>query len=487
MSSEKVFTPVQENKPASKFTETGDIPFGAISGAISKDVEKDKAQGKVMEPEGQVINIGRPPDGTPWHLHPQYADQLDIDDKGNVRSGSLLSLFEMLTFPPKATQLAQYKTFSKVFLMTFRTFMSADLFFNMLVERFHFKPHELLTDSEYLDWKANLLIPVQSLVLEILSRWLEDYQLLEEEPHIAQRLRDFLTQISSYNTSAAAIIHTIDRMKSTKPNCVTSSLSPKKPRKFRNNKLDLLKLDPKIIADQLTVYEFCLYSKITPQQCLSYVKTRTGNDVAKLRDFCSTHDKLGAWVKMSILNGQAAGKRAHTVDFWIKVAEKCRALNNISSMSAIITALSSTVITGLQLTWAHTSRKPALDGLLRHSDPTGGFAGYRALLQQAEGPCVPFITMFLTEMAHVDQISGTEERISFYQRARWFDTITAMLMFQSPSYNIAADESIINLFEGHLREGSCCDPGWFWKKSMETQRAEVTHADIRRGLEAAGF
>jgi son of sevenless-like protein len=95
--------------------------------------------------------------------------------------------------------------------------------------------------------------------------------------------------------------------------------------------------------------------------------------------------------------------------------------------------------------------------------------------------------MFLTEMAHVDQISGTEERISFYQRARWFDTITAMLMFQSPSYNIAADESIINLFEGHLREGSCCDPGWFWKKSMETQRAEVTHADIRRGLEAAGF
>ena len=207
-----------------------DTPSRAISSEVFKP-EKDKVQGKVREPRGQVINNGRPSsDGTPWHLRPQYADQLDIDDKGNVRSGSLLSLFEMLTFPPKATseldyvqaiyasgtdelaELAQYKNFTKVFLMTFRTFMTADLFFNMLVERFYFKPHEVLTNSEYLDWKANLRIPVQRLVLEILSRWLEDYQLLEEDPHITQRLRDFLTPISSYNTSAATIIHTIDRM-----------------------------------------------------------------------------------------------------------------------------------------------------------------------------------------------------------------------------------------------------------------------------------
>jgi son of sevenless len=156
-------------------------------------------------------------------------------------------------------------------------------------------------------------------------------------------------------------------------------------------------------------------------------------------------------------------------------------------MSAIITALSSTVITGLQLTWAYTCRKSALDGLLRYSEPTGGFAGYRILLQQAEGPCVPFITMFLTEMAHVGQLSGTEGRISFYQRARWYDTITAMLMFQSRPYRIAVDEQTVNFIEGHLREGSCCDPGWFWRRSLETQRAEVTHADIRKGLEAAGF
>ena len=168
--------------------------------------------------------------------------------------------------------------------------------------------------------------------------------------------------------------------------------------------------------------------------------------------------------------------------------QRCRALNNISSMSAIITALSSTAIMELHLTWAHASRKPALVGLLRYSEPTGGFAGYRSLLQQAEGPCVPFITMFLTEMAHVqDQFSEIEGRISFYQRTRWYEIITAMLRFQSRPYNFAAEESTNNYIQSHLREGSCCDPGWFWKRSQEIQKDEVMHADIRKGLEAAGF
>ena len=230
--SNAAFKPPQEDKLPRKFTETGGIPFVTTSG-IDKEVEKHKVQGEEIEPGGQVIDISRPPsDSTPWYLRPQYADQLDTDDKGNVRYGPLLSLFEMLTFPPKPTselgeaqacyasdtdelaELAQHKTFTNVFLMTFRTFTTADHFFDMLVERFHHKPNEPLTESEYLDWKANLCIPVQRLVLDIFKRWLENYQLFEEEPRIAQRLKEFLNLIVPlpHNKIAAIIIQTIDRM-----------------------------------------------------------------------------------------------------------------------------------------------------------------------------------------------------------------------------------------------------------------------------------
>jgi son of sevenless-like protein len=113
-------------------------------------------------------------------------------------------------------------------------------------------------------------------------------------------------------------------------------------------RLDLLKIDYKIIAAQLTVYESGLYAKITPQQCLTYVKTRTGDDVAKLRDFCSTHDKLDAWVKTTILSdeldgpgqvtgqvtGQGSRRRAQIIDHWIKVAEACL----FSSTSSVVRA-----------------------------------------------------------------------------------------------------------------------------------------------------
>ena len=227
--SSTVFKPVQEDKLPRKFSETRGIPFVTVSD-IDKEAEKHNVQGEVIEP---VIDISRPPvDGTPWYLRPQYADQLDTDDKGNVRFGSLLSLIEMLTFPPKPTsefdealgcytsdtdelaELAQCKTFTNIFLMTFRTFTTADHLFDMLVERFHLKPNESLTEFEYLNWKANLRVPVQRLVLDIFNRWLENYQLFEEEPHIVQRLKEFLDlNVSpSHNKMATIINQKIYRM-----------------------------------------------------------------------------------------------------------------------------------------------------------------------------------------------------------------------------------------------------------------------------------
>jgi len=99
---------------------------------------------------------------------------------------------------------------------------------------------------------------------------------------------------------------------------------PAKARKSKVHKNDLLKLDSSDIAEQLTLREFGLYLKITPQECLTYVKTKKGSAVANLVEFCSTHDKLASWVKTSVFNNDLLSKRADTVDFWIKVAEVWR-------------------------------------------------------------------------------------------------------------------------------------------------------------------
>jgi len=126
--------------------------------------------------------------------------------------------------------------------------------------------------------------------------------------------------------------------------------------------------------------------------------------------------------------------------------------------------------------------------LTKFNDPSGGFSGYRQLLLNAEGPCVPFIGMYLTDIVHIsDQFSDHDGQISFLKRQRWYEVVQVMLRCQARPYNIAESESTLAFVWGHLRMDSMKDQAWFWEKSQEVQQSELAHADIRKGLEAAGF
>ncbi|KAJ6520256.1 ras guanine nucleotide exchange factor domain-containing protein [Mycena sanguinolenta] len=430
----------------------------------------------------------------PPYLLPTYADQLKLDSEGLVRTGSLVALVEKLCLDPLTKdpiKLKQEKMFKDIFLTTFRTFTTANQLFDLLVARYHMERPENLTDAQAEEWREKMQLPTQRWTLTLFTMWLADHRLLEEEPHIAQRLTDFLTKITqpqSLALTAKLIIRKIEELTFANPSNASPTVPPRKRRKSKNHKNDLLRLDPTDIAEQLALLEFKLYAKLTAHECISYAKTQTGKQVENLCTFCGTHDKLAAWVKTSILMNEALGKRADTVDFWIKVAEKCRNLNNFASMSAVINALSSTVISRLHLTWAHVGRRSILDGLIKFNDPTGGFSGYRGLLNNADGPCVPFIGMYLTDIVHIsDQFSDQPDNISFLKRQRWFEVVQVMLRAQKQPYNIAESESTLAFISVRLRTDSMRDQAWFWEKSQEVQQSELAHADIRKGLEAAGF
>ena len=326
-------------------------------------------------------------------------------------------------------------------------------------------------------------------------------------------------------------------------------------------------MDPVDIAQQLTVNEYRLYQKIHPVECVHWAESQTGEKVANLVAFCSTNDKLAAWVKMSVLCNDGLGKRADMIDFWIKVAEvrvcfnktlltacaviygfildsrtdvlleqKCRAFNNFSSMMAIVAALSSVVISRLHLTWAHVSRASHIDPLVRLMVPVGNFTTYRSLLASIDGPCIPFMSMYLTDIVHVqDQLKDTTSYpvatsvtsptstnastatlspvnatnshsnntsspstesqsptigpplINFVKRQRWYEAVHAIMRFQAKSHGFVENPQTMNYISEHLLLAISKDPASFWSRSQELQQHEVAHADIRKGLEAAGF
>ncbi|KAG7099854.1 hypothetical protein E1B28_001661 [Marasmius oreades] len=438
----------------------------------------------------------------PWYLKPRYGNELDTDNDGKVLRGSKRALVEKLVweFPVKDPKRAAEDTaYRRVFLTTFRTFMTANDLFEMLVDHFCTDPPSELTEAEFEDWKEKNLHSRQSMVLTIFSMWLEESRMLEEEPQIATPLTAFLNHIKSPNPLASQgqrIVESIKRLTFTTPSNNLPPLSSKGNKRRKDPKNDLLRLEYADVAEQLCLLEFNHYSKITPQECIRYAKTQTGKPVEHLGTFCSTHNKIAAWVTTSVLDSTVLARRADTVDFWIKVAEKCRSLNNFASMSAIINALSSTVIARLHLTWAHVNKKHTLDSLTKQNEPTGHFAVYRNLQLNADGPCVPFVGMYLNDIVHIkDQYSDEKDpdvdprqwKISYTQRQRWYEVAKIMLRSQSKPYKFAENKATMEFIN---RATATFPKDWqakFWAKSQVVQHSEIANADIRRGLEAAGF
>ncbi|KAL0576874.1 hypothetical protein V5O48_005109 [Marasmius crinis-equi] len=438
----------------------------------------------------------------PWYLKPKYSNELDLDaNDGKVLKGSRRALVEKLVWEPpfkEPVRAAQDTAYRRMFLTTFRTFMDAKDLFDMLVDHFRAEPPSELTEADYEDWKDKHLNNVQRMVLNVFSMWLEEHRLLEEEPQIATPLTEFLNHIKSPNPLAPQgqlIIESIKRLTFTTPSHNYPFFAKyKKPKK--DPKGDLLRMDSADVAEQLCLLEFKLYHQIAPQECIRYAKIQTGKSVEHLSAFCSTHDKIAAWVTNSVLDCSILARRADTVDFWIKVAEKCRALNNFASMSAIINALSSTVIVRLHLTWAHVGRKHQLEALLKHNEPTGGFAGYRNLQLNADGSCVPFVGMYLSDIVHIkDQYADDKDpdvdpklwKVSFTQRQRWYEVTKVMLRSQSKPYKFAENRPTMEFVS---RATATFPKDWqtkVWAKSQVVQHSEIANADIRRGLEAAGF
>ncbi|TFK41935.1 ras guanine nucleotide exchange factor domain-containing protein [Crucibulum laeve] len=430
-----------------------------------------------------------------WYLLPRHEQELIFDRENRIRQGTFDALAEKLSFDSVingTTRLSDDMPYISAFLMTFRTFTTADRLFEVLTDSFRMDLSHDLSESEFDIWKSKALLPTQKRVLTIFTMWLEDHRLLEEEPHIAGELTKFLALITTppLAITAKLIVQTIERLTFATPNSMAPAVSPlKKTRKSKPHKNDLLKIDPADIAEQLTVYEYQLYCKITPQECFMKKDGKQGKESVNLNSFSRTLDKVASWVTTTILNNEALAKRAGTVDHWIKVAEKCRNLNNFASMSAIITALSSTVIARLHLTWAHVNRKSTLDTLLRYNDPMGSFSAYRNAINAVDSSCVPFITMYLTEIAHIyEHFHDEGDSICFYQRQKWFEVVSSMLRFQSKPYNnLVQNESTRSFIETQLRERGVPNQHKFWSRSQELQQAELAHADIRKGLEAAGF
>lgn len=94
------------------------------------------------------------------------------------------------------------------FLTTFRTFAPASEIFDLLLERFDLNIPQLNTDAEVEEWRTKRLLPTQRRILAMFKTWLQEHEMIEDDPPIAHRLQDFLSEVlagKSGNETLAAL------------------------------------------------------------------------------------------------------------------------------------------------------------------------------------------------------------------------------------------------------------------------------------------
>ncbi len=97
--------------------------------------------------------------------------------------------------------------FRRAFLVTFRTFATSTEVFDLLVAQYELEVPQDITEDEFDHWRREKLRPTQKRVLTVLTMWLEEYDLLNQDPEVAPKLQDFLSLIISPSTLALTAKH----------------------------------------------------------------------------------------------------------------------------------------------------------------------------------------------------------------------------------------------------------------------------------------
>ncbi|KDR82605.1 hypothetical protein GALMADRAFT_238008 [Galerina marginata CBS 339.88] len=433
----------------------------------------------------------------PWYLRPNYSPaDIIIDADGSVRGGTVAALVERLTAHEQADT-----SFSKAFLMTYKSFATLDELFDLLVARFRIQPPENLTQSEKEEWSKLKQHVIQMRVINTMkSMVLDDGVLEKEDMYILDRMKDFISTEEVARFAAAKNLLTqierTQRQGGDGKTLVNTSLGPPPPPIIpkSSKKLKLLDIDPLELARQLTIMESQLYQKIKPMECLQRSREQKTENVDNITTVIQTSNRIADWVAESVLSKEDSRRRAQVVKHLIAVADRCRTLNNFSTMIAITSGLNTPPIRRLKRTWEQVNQRfMAQFGACEMTiDSNKNFTKYRSLMASVTPPCVPFIGVFLSTLQFIqdgnpDNLPGG--LVNFRKRQKASEVINDIKRWQAQPFNFQPLTPVISYINDSLNQFSDtrASSDHFWHLSLEREPREREDEKMARLLQESGF
>ncbi|KAL8688534.1 MAG: hypothetical protein Q9218_005582 [Villophora microphyllina] len=397
---------------------------------------------------------GRGSEETPQFLMLDHEGEISYDtkvDPPQLRGGTLTALVEQLTRHDRLDA-----GFNNTFLLTYRSFTSASELFEMLVKRFSIQPPRGISDDDYKTWVEKKQKLIRFRVVNILKSWFDNYWMENndrESNELLRRVYSFAKDsIATTQTPGSGPLMTSveQRLRGQDTNTkvmVPTFSTPVPPPIMPKNmkKLKFLDIDATEFARQLTIIESRLYGKIKPTECLNKTWQRKiaegeAEPAPNVKALILHSNQLTNWVAEMILTQSDVKKRVIVIKHFVAVADKCRSMNNFSTLTSIISALGTAPVHRLQRTWSQVNARTmsVLEQMRRLMGSTKNFGEYRDTLHLANPPCIPFFGVYLTDLTFIeDGISSVIKKtnlINFAKRAKTAEVIRDIQQYQNVPY-----------------------------------------------------
>uniref|UniRef100_A0A452FBR7 Ras protein specific guanine nucleotide releasing factor 1 n=1 Tax=Capra hircus TaxID=9925 RepID=A0A452FBR7_CAPHI len=197
------------------------------------------------------------------------------------------------------------------------------------------------------------------------------------------------------------------------------------------------------IAEQLTLLDHLVFKKIPYEEFFGqgWMKLEKNERTPYIMKTTKHFNDISNLIASEIVRNEDINARVSTIEKWVAVADICRCLHNYNAVLEITSSMNRSAIFRLKKTWLKVSKqtKALIDKLQKLVSSEGRFKNLREALKNCDPPCVPYLGMYLTDLAFIEEGTPnyTEDGLVNFSKMRMISHIIREIrQFQQTAYKI---------------------------------------------------
>eukprot|EP01103_Thecamoeba_quadrilineata_P014471 TRINITY_DN4329_c0_g1_i1.p1 TRINITY_DN4329_c0_g1~~TRINITY_DN4329_c0_g1_i1.p1 ORF type:complete len:746 (+),score=153.80 TRINITY_DN4329_c0_g1_i1:92-2329(+) len=323
--------------------------------------------------------------------------------------------------------------FPEIFFFTHEYYTHTDKLLQQLISMYKQFQDPARSQSLETSWNSKLRLRI----LQLFKLWTEEQQGELEKGSMIIDTQKFFASLGKNGLPQEQAL--IDQIRSWIFQCIAQKNNSRSmyttPRLYNdsfpgikmNVSLEILEQSPIELAQQLTIIDHALFTKIPPREFLlkSFSKPEESPNFTEM---VSKFNRWANWTSHEILKKDNVNQRAEVIQLFIKIADECVRLRNYNSSCAIIGGLNNSAISRLKLSWEKVTKRDTrhYEKLVDLFSMENNFKRYRSIFTQIEdvtptkkgkrdsvvvsgqstpldSPFVPYLALFSKDMSALEE------------------------------------------------------------------------------------